>query len=413
MSSDLRTNSDRLLNDLASLAQIGRTADGGVSRPALSPADLEARAWFIGRAEESGLAVSQDGIGNISATMLCPDPDAPIIMLGSHLDTVPNGGRYDGALGVISALEVVRTIKEAALDLPFHFEVMSFTDEEGLWGTMLGSRALAGLLNVGDFSHPRGGRDAFAAALKNAGLDRDTALAINRDMSRVKAWIEVHVEQGPRLEDASTEVGIVTGIVGVASYWLTFKGRADHAGTTPLDRRFDALRGVSEFIRQSRDLIMNRFQGGVMNCGIVEVQNGAFNIVPERARVALEFRHHEASMLEAMREAVLSLALHVVEVEGLGLEVEQVGYVEPVALDRGVHAALEAACAQLGLKHMHMASYAAHDTQIMAGLTQAGLFFVPSVAGSSHSPREFTREMDCVNAANVMLHTVLRLVDGG
>jgi N-carbamoyl-L-amino-acid hydrolase len=231
-------------------------------------------------------------------------------------------------------------------------------------------------------------------------------------MSKVKAWIEVHVEQGPRLEDAATEIGIVTGIVGVASYWLTFKGRADHAGTTPFDRRFDALRGVSEFIRQSRDLIMNRFQGGVMNCGIVEVQNGAFNIVPERARVALEFRHHESMMLEAMREAVLSLALHVVEVEGLGLEVEQVGYVEPVALDRGVHAALESACGLLGLKHMHMASYAAHDTQIMAGMTQAGLFFVPSVAGSSHSPREYTREEDCVNAGNVMLHTVLKLAEG-
>jgi N-carbamoyl-L-amino-acid hydrolase len=412
MSSDLRINSDRLLNDLASLAQIGRTADGGVSRPALSQADLEARHWFRARAEEAGLTVSQDGIGNICAVMDRPQADAPIIMLGSHLDTVPNGGRYDGALGVIAALEVVRTIKESALDLPCRFEVVNFTDEEGLWGAMLGSRGLAGLLNIGDFSHPRGGKDAFAAALKNAGLDRDVALANRRDMSKVKAWVEVHVEQGTRLEESANDIGIVTGIVGVASYWLTFKGRADHAGTTPLDRRFDALRGVAEFIRQSRDLVMNRFPGGVMNCGIVEVPSGAFNIVPERARVALEFRHHEAPMLEAMREAVLSLSLHVVEVEGLGLEVEQVGFVEPVVLDRNVHAALEGACAQLGLKHAHMASYAAHDTQIMAGLTRAGLFFVPSVAGSSHSPREYTREEDCVNAANVLLHTAIRLAEG-
>jgi len=411
MSSDLRINGDRLLNDLASLAQIGRTADGGVSRPALSAQDLEARGWFRARAEEIGLSISQDAIGNLCAAMECARPDAPTIMLGSHLDTVPNGGRYDGALGVVSALEVVRTIQEAALGLGCRLEVMNFTDEEGLWGALLGSRGMAGLLNAGDFSHPRGGREAFAAALKKAGLDRETALATRRDMSKVKAWLEVHVEQGTRLEEAATDIGIVTAIVGIASYWLTFKGRADHAGTTPLDRRFDALRGIAEFIRQSRDLVMNRFPQGVMNCGIVEVQNGAFNIVPERARVSLEFRHHEAPMLEAMREAVLSLALHVVEVEGLGLEVEQVGYVEPVALDRGVHAALEAACERLGLKHTHMASYAAHDTQIVAGMVPAGLFFVPSVAGSSHSPREFTRDEDCVNAANVLLHAALKLAE--
>ena len=411
MSSDLRINGDRLLNDLAALAEIGRTPDGGVSRPALSAQDLEARRWFRARAEEAGLTVSQDGIGNLCATMNCSQPDAPIIMLGSHLDTVPNGGRYDGALGVVAALEVARTIQEAAPGLGCRLEVMNFTDEEGLWGALLGSRGMAGLLNAGDFSHPRGGRDAFAAALKKAGLDRETALATQRDMSKVKAWVEVHVEQGPRLEDSATDIGIVTAIVGIASYWLTFKGRADHAGTTPLDRRFDALRGIAEFIRQSRDLVMNRFPQGMMNCGIVEVENGAFNIVPERARVSLEFRHHDAAMLEAMREAVLSLALHVVEVEGLGLEVEQVGYVEPVALDRGVHAALEAACEQLGLKHTHMPSYAAHDTQIVAGMVPAGLFFVPSVAGSSHSPREYTRDEDCVNAANVLLHAAIKLAE--
>ncbi len=411
MSSDLRINADRLLNDLATLAEIGRTPDGGVSRAAFSPADLEARRWFRARAEEAGLFVAQDGIGNLSASLECRSSDAPTIMLGSHLDSVPNGGRYDGALGVIAALEAVRTLKEASVSLPCRFEVMSFSDEEGRWGSMLGSRGLAGQLNPGDFSHPRGGRDGFAAALKAAGLDRATAMTAGRDRSKIKAWIEVHIEQGSRLEEAATAIGIVTGIVGIASYWLTFKGRADHAGTTPFDRRFDALRGVAEFIRQSRDLVMNRFPLGVMNCGIVEVPGGAFNIVPERARAALEFRHHEPSKLEAMREALLSLALHVVEVEGLGLEVEQVGYVEPVTLDRGVHAALEAACTQLGLTHMHMPSYAAHDTQIMAGLTQAGMFFVPSVGGASHSPRELTNDEDCVNAGNMLLLTALRLAE--
>jgi N-carbamoyl-L-amino-acid hydrolase len=411
MSADLRIKTDRLLNDLASLAQIGRTPDGGVNRPALSAADLEARRWFRARAQEAGLTVQQDGIANVSASLPAAAGAGPVVMIGSHTDSVPNGGRYDGALGVVAALEAVRTIKEAQLALPCNLEVMSFTDEEGRWGSMLGSRGLAGRLNAGDFSHPRGGKDAFAAAMKAAGITRGSATDAKRAAGTIKAWVEVHIEQGTRLEEAGNAVGIVTGIAGIASYWLTFKGRADHAGTTPVDRRFDALRGVSEFVRQSRDLVMNRFSGGMINCGMVEVPGGAFNIVPERARLALEFRHHEAHMLDAMREALLSMALHVVEVEGLGLEVEQVGFVEPVTLDRDIHAAIESACETVGLKHMHLPSYAAHDTQIMAGLTRAGMFFVPSAGGTSHSPREFTSDEDCVNAANVLLHTVLKLAE--
>jgi len=406
---DLRVNGERLLRDLADLSRIGATPEGGVSRPALSEADMAARDWFRQRAEAAGLSVRVDGIANISATLPGPTPDAPLILIGSHMDTVPNGGRYDGALGVIAALEAARTINESGVDFPCAVEVMSFTDEEGRWGGLLGSRATTGMLSAGDFSHPRGDKNDFVAAMQLAGVTRETALAAQRDFSNVKAWVEVHVEQGTRLEESQHQVGIVTGIVGIASYWLTFKGRADHAGTTPMDRRVDALRGVVEFVRQARELVMNRFNPGRINCGIVEVSPGAFNIIPERARLAVEFRHEEAARLEAMREAIMSLALHVVEVEGLGLEVESVGYEDPALLSRSVHSAIEGACGTLGLSHAHMASYAGHDTQIMAHKTQAGMFFVPSVMGASHSPREFTRDEDCVNAGNVMLHALIRL----
>jgi len=330
-------------------------------------------------------------------------------MIGSHLDTVPNGGRYDGALGVVSALETARVIKETGTSLPCAIEVVSFTDEEGRWGGLLGSRAMAGTLSAGDLAHPRGDKADFVMAMQMAGITTETVMSARRDFEKVKAWLEVHVEQGTRLEESETQVGIVTGIVGIASYWLTFKGRADHAGTTPMDRRVDALRGVAEFVRQSRELVMNRFRRGRINCGVVEIASGAFNIVPERARLAVEFRHEEAARLEAMREAVMSLALHIVEVEGLGLEVESVGYDEPALLSRDVHLAVEAACQSLELKHAHMPSYAGHDTQVMSRLTQAGMFFVPSVLGASHSPREFTRDEDVLNAGNVLLQTTLRL----
>lgn len=409
MSADLRINSRRLLDDLTELAQFGATPEGGVHRPALSDADLEARRWFRQRAAASGFEVRQDGAGNLSARLPAADPAAKTLMCGSHLDSVPYGGRFDGALGVVAALEVLRTVREAGLSLPVHLEAMNFTDEEGRWVPLLGSSALAGLLSADELAHPVGGREAFEARLAAAGLTPEGILTARRDPDSLAAWVEVHIEQGPRLEESGHAIGVVTGIVGIAAYWLKFLGRADHAGTTPMDRRQDALRGVAEFVRQSRELVTNRFPMGVMNCGLVEVAPGAFNIVPECARLALEFRHPDPGKLDAMREALLSLALHVVEVEGLALEVEQVGLDEPAILSRDVIAAIERGCGVLGLSHTPLISYAGHDTQAMAHLTRAGMFFVPSAAGASHSPREFTSDEGCVNAGNVLLHAVLAL----
>lgn len=413
MTDPLRINGQRLLADLDALAQIGGTGDGGVNRPALSEVDLEARRWFKARAEQDGFEVREDGIGNVSTVLFSSHPDAQTVLFGSHLDTVPNGGRFDGALGVAAALEVLRTVKEAGLDLPNHLEAISFTDEEGTWSGLLGSRAIAGTLTPDHFETVKGGQEAFEARLRAAGFSMQSALRSRRRMDELRAWVEVHIEQGTRLEDANTPIGVVTGIVGIAQYWLTFVGRADHAGTTPMDRRLDALRGLAEFVRQARELVMNRFPRGVVNCGVVSVDPGAFNIVPERARLALEFRHPETGKLGAMREALLSLALHVVEVEGLGLEVEGLGVHEPASMHREVMSAIKNACNSLGLGYTDLASYAGHDTQVMAGITKAGMFFVPSVGGASHSPRELTKNEDCINAGNVLLHTVMRLAGEG
>lgn len=409
MSADLRINADRLLADLADLARIGAIPAGGVHRPALSDEDLRARLWFRERAAAAGFDVRQDGAGNMSARLPAASPEARTVMCGSHLDTVPYGGRFDGSLGVVAALETLRTVREAGLALPAHLEAVSFTDEEGSWVPMLGSAALSGTLTADDLAHPRGDHATFEARLAAAGLTPQGILAARRDPATIEAWVEVHIEQGVRLEEMGIAVGAVTSIVGIAAYWLDFLGRADHAGTTPMDRRQDALRGVVEFVRQSRELVANRFPHGVMNCGIVEVSPGAFNIVPERARVALEFRHADPGKLDAMREALLSLALHVVEVEGLALEVEQVGYHEPAPMSREVIAAIEQASGQLGLACTALVSYAAHDSQPMSRVTRAGMFFVPSVGGASHSARECTLDEDCVNAGNVLLHAVLAL----
>lgn len=406
---ELRISSERLLADLRELDAIGATPEGGVDRPALSDADHATRGWLRARIRADGFELHEDGAGNISAVLPGVGLDAPRVMLGSHLDSVPDGGRFDGALGVAAALEALRTIREQGMALPMPLEAMSFTDEEGTWIPLLGSRALAGALTADELTHPRGGLAAFDERLAVAGLSRESILAASRDPIDIRAWVEVHIEQGTRLETAQCAAGVVTGIVGIASYWLTFIGRADHAGTTPMDRRLDALRGVTEFTRQARELVVNRFPEGVINCGIVEVEPGAFNIVPERARLALEFRHSDANRFAAMREALVSLALHVVEIEGLAVDVEQVGIHEPAPMHREVISAVEGACESLGLPSMRLPSFAGHDTQIMAGITRAGMFFVPSVGGFSHSSRELTPEEDCINAGNILLHTALRL----
>jgi len=416
MTGHLKINKKRLLADIEALSKIGGTADGGVHRPALSDADLEARRWFRTKAEAVKLTVTQDGIGNLSAIWPSATPGARTVMFGSHLDTVPHGGRFDGALGVVAALEVLRTIQEARLSLPCHLEAISFTDEEGTatGNGLVGSRGLAGLLDEEDLQHPRHEEQAgFEARLAATGITIPGALAARRKPQTLKAWIEVHVEQGPRLDDLGIPIGVVTGIAGIYTYWLTFRGRADHSGTIPLDQRRDALQGAALFVRRSRELVGNYFEGGVMNCGMIDVSPGAFNIVPEVAHLAIEVRHANSEKLGLMCEAILNLAQEVAREEGLELEVAPLDDHQPAQMHPEIIAAIEDACELLDLPYKRMSSYAGHDTQIVATITRAGMFFVPSVGGISHSPHELTHAEDCINAGNLLLHTVLKLTESG
>lgn len=409
MNDQLRVNGKRLIADLEELSRIGGTQEGGVHRPALSEADLETRRWLGDKARAAGLMVTKDGVGNIFMALRAASPSAPTVLFGSHLDSVPNGGRFDGALGVVAALEVLRTVQEAHLALPYHLEGVSFTDEEGTWGGLLGSRALAGLLTPEEFERPRGDVSVFRERMAAAGLTPTGALQSGRGSRTIKAWVEAHIEQGPRLEERGIPIGVVTEIVGIASGWLIFEGRADHAGTTPLPRRRDALQGAAEFVRRSRELVLDRFEGGVVNCGMVKVHPGAFNIVPREVQLALEFRHSNPDMLNRMRDELFRLAREVAAEQHLGLAIDEKDLHQPVRLNEEVMGAIEKACQTLGLASTRLASFAGHDTQVMASLTRAGMFFVPSVRGMSHSPEEQTREPDCVNAGNVLLHSVLGL----
>jgi len=407
----LKINATRLLDNLRSLAQIGRTPDGGVSRPALSENDVAGRAWFKARVEEAGLVFEMDAAGNLSAILPSTNPQASTLLFGSHLDSVPNGGRFDGSLGVLCALEALQTIQDAQLALPFRLEVISFTDEEGAFLGTFGSRIFVGELTQQHVQSVRQSPEQLDAGLERLGLTRSGLLSAQRPPQELAGFIEVHIEQGTRLEDAGLDIGIVTGIVGIRSFWLRFSGQAAHAGTMPMDQRRDALWGASEFVRKARAMVMERFSPGVMNCGQIHVSPGSFNIVPGEARLALEFRHSTLEQMDEMETALLDLAAKIAGAQQLQLEAEPLASSFPSRMDERMMQMVEKASDRVGLKHIRLPSLAGHDARSLVQITPTALFFVPSVAGISHNPRELTHDKDAVNGANVLLHTLLALME--
>src|SRR5574341_477540 len=426
---NLRINPDRMLaafNELAHSRRLGATNDGGVNRPTFSEAHLAARQWFREQIEKAGLEFRMDGAGNHSAFLPANVIASPTgakqsrthleiassqqtLLLGSHLDSVPNGGRFDGALGVMAALEVARTIKEAGLKLRFNLEAIDFTDEEGTLVGLLGSAALAGHLHHDLLQTPRGGREALVEGLKRADLSDESILGAARPQDSLAGYLELHIEQGKRLERAGMNIGIVSEIVGIWSYRLSFIGRADHAGPTTMEDRLDASLGASAFTLAAREIVMKDFPNCIVNVGKMEFAPGAFNIVPARVDVALEFRSPDEWEFQRLDRILLELAKQEAKRFGLDLEVEFLGKHSSTVMSEKVQQTFAEACETLGLTHMSLVSGAGHDAQSLADICPVGMIFVPSVEGASHLPREFTKWEDCVNGANVLLQAVLRL----
>ncbi|MEM9950519.1 MAG: Zn-dependent hydrolase [Chloroflexota bacterium] len=407
----LTINEARFLALMQEQAQIGATTDGGVTRPALSDADIEIRQWFQKQIEAYDLHYQMDGAGNQSGILKSTYENAKTLLVGSHFDSVPNGGRFDGPLGVLSALEATLTIKELDMDLPFHLEVVNFTDEEGSLLGLLGSGAVIGSLSEVSLATPRGGREIFEAGMARIGISEATLLNAQRNPDDLLGYIEVHIEQGTRLEDAGIQIGVVNSIVGIRSLWLTFAGEAAHAGTMPMAKRKDAFWGASQFALIARDTIMEQYHPGVVNFGAIELAPSAFNIVPNEVKLGVEFRHGNQSQLDQMEETLLKIAQETADALQLGLSITRMHDIDPAPMSETFVDAVEVACETLGLSHTQLLSFAGHDAQSMAKVTDSVMFFVPSVDGISHNPREFTHDADCVNAANVMLQTILALVE--
>ena len=318
-------------------------------------------------------------------------------------------GRYDGALGVLCALEVVRTAKDAGLRLSVTLEAIDFTDEEGTLVGTFGSWALAGQLTTEMLQAPRGGRDILVDEFARMGLTEEGVLSAHRDPTTLAGLLELHIEQGPVLERAGVDIGVVTGIIGSSSFKVVFEGEARHAGTTPMDARRDAALGAAAFVLAVREIVAREFPECVATVGDIATEPGSFNVVPRLARLRMECRSLDAAELTALEEALGDRARREAEAFGLSVTVERVGRWEPTPTDSRFRAALSDAATALGLSTMELPSGAGHDAQALAPITPVGMVFVPSVAGISHDPSEHTRWVDCVNGANVLLGATVQL----
>jgi len=408
---NLKINSKRLHEDFDNLAEIGATVAGGVTRLALSNDDLAARAWFADCIEEAGLAVRDDEVGNLSGLLLSKNKQAKTLMIGSHLDTVPNGGRYDGAIGVLTALECLRTIKNAEIELPVHLEAINFTDEEGTWKSFFGSLGLAGRLQPDDINDSLQDNGAFRAALFRAGILPTEVHRAQRDPQSLLGYLEYHIEQSDKLDKAQLELGLVTGIVGRTTYNLTFYGEAAHAGTTIAESRRDALQGAAAFIILIHNLINQEYEGGVVNCGNVQVKPGAFNVVPSEASLRVECRHPDAKILGEMESRLVRLAQDCAKDYRLSVTADRTLHREAEQMSPQWLGVMEQICQQANISYTRLVSYAGHDAQIMNAITPSAMLFVPSVDGVSHNPREYTDWNTIVKGANVLLNTILQIAE--
>jgi N-carbamoyl-L-amino-acid hydrolase len=404
----IRINLPRLKRDLEELGRIGRMPGGGVSRPSFSDADVEARCWLQARIVADGLEGRVDAAGNIFGRW---QPGRPTVMVGSHLDSVPNGGMFDGALGVLAGLECLRRIKEEKMSLRHPLELVAFTDEEGAFGGFFGSYAFTGVLRTADIPNIRDSKGLrIVDAMAQHGMDAMRAPSSHRDPKQIRAYVELHIEQGPILETRKFPIGVVDAIVGIRRFGITFHGRADHAGTTPMTDRKDALLGATDLIQKGRALVLAEgTPASRMTVGVVQVKPGVANIVPAEASLTYELREVSGEVLQKLGDRSRALAASVASSWGLKVSIETILDIEPVRLADEVKAAIAAATDELGLSHLRLPAMAGHDAQVVGRVAPAGMIFVPSKDGRSHSPLEFTSDEDVERGANVLLLTLLKL----
>ncbi|MDX2215991.1 MAG: Zn-dependent hydrolase [Oculatellaceae cyanobacterium bins.114] len=402
----LSVNGDRLNDSINRLAEIGKQPSGSICRLAFTPEDLQARYFVQQWMVEAGMTVRVDAAGNLIGTYAGTEEIAALAT-GSHIDTVPSGGRFDGVLGVLAGIEVVRTLKENNLRLKHPIQVIIFTDEEK---TMIGCQAIAGtaLLQTPNQYQPAVG-NSIQACLKTLGGNWDALASAQRSRSEMAAFVELHVEQGAVLERLGTDIGIVQGVVGMHRKAITILGQANHAGTTPMDMRQDALIAAAKIVLAVQEIARQMPSQPVATVGYLNVSPNAVNIVPGQVDLSVDMRDlsHEC-LIEMMAQLQHQMAAIAVETN-TAIQVTPLLEVEPTLATPKIQTAIESVCQTLDLSYCHLPSRAGHDAMELGRITDMGMIFVPSQSGVSHSEAEYTSPEQCTQGANVLLHTLLML----
>jgi N-carbamoyl-L-amino-acid hydrolase len=406
---NLSIDGDRLLSRLRALGELGRDGDGKLTRLAGSQADKLGRDRFVHWAREAGLDVRIDRIGNILALwMQAEDPQAPPLMLGSHIDTVIDAGIYDGCYGVLSGLEVVETLKEAGFTPRQPIVVAAFTNEEGVRFSpdMMGSLVYAGGVAAAEALASKGTDGALLgdelARIGYAGSEEPGFL-------KPQVYLELHIEQGPLLEHEGFAIGAVENLQGISWQRITIEGVANHAGTTPMAMRHDAGYAAALIIAFLHDRALASSSGTVVTVGTIAFEPNAINVIPARAIFTVDLRDPDEESLKAEEAALADCLKSVAKAQGVTISAERLARFAPVTFDQKLVDQIEAAAEARNLTVRRMTSGAGHDAQMIARIAPAAMIFVPSLDGISHNPREFTPEKDLVAGANVLLDVVKRM----
>jgi allantoate deiminase len=405
-------NKERLYNRLIELGKIGRQESGGITRLAYTSEDRAAKELVKSFMREAGLSVREDAVGNIIGRKEGKNPKAPVILTGSHIDSVYHGGIFDGALGVVGGIEVLQTMNEREIVTEHPIEVYAFHDEEGtrFSYSMLGSRGVAGTLTREDLELVDKAGVTIAQAMQSQGLNPSEFQLASRQAHSLKAFIELHIEQGKVLECHNIPVGIVTGIVNELWMKFTVKGEAGHAGATPMNLRKDALVTASEIV-QMIDREARKTGSTVATVGKLSVQPCGINIIPGTVEFTLDLRDLRQEVSDQVENVILSQARQICETKGLSIEWEILQRIPPSPCSEEFQIAAENAFRTLGLTPYKLHSGAGHDAMHLAPLCPIGMIFIRSKDGISHNPNEWSSLEDCAAGVKVLYHTLLELAN--
>jgi len=401
----------RIEGHLDTLSQFTATPGKGTTRLSYSREDLQARQYIKEKMKEYGLQVEEDGLGNIFGKMEGQLKEAPSVLIGSHFDSVPNGGAFDGQAGVVVGLEVAGLFAKNKVQPNYPLEVIAMIEEEGarFGGGLMGSRGIVGLLSEEAFKNLTD-KDGISTVEAMAEIGLDSSLPKKRDPKTIKAFLEMHIEQGPILEEKGLSIGVVEAIVGLTELEVTIEGQAGHAGTTPMDHRSDALVAAAKIIAQFPELARGEGEGTVITTGRLNVFPNGANVIPDKVVFTVDIRSgKEEHVISAVGKVKDLIAFY--KGNGIKTSVEQQLYVQPKTMNQDIISLLKENCRQFGHSYCSINSGAGHDAMVFSDYTDVGMLFIPSKAGLSHCPEEWSDSKDIANAVQILYEAAKKLTE--